>query len=125
MSVPGIRAPGSSRLTTGDNGEVAAGSTGEFADLLPPDDAAPITLCLQIVGSGPGVIRVYRCSPPGFDGQLHIPQIVVPDPVPDHEYTLVFNYPIPRGGLRLRYENGAATAVVVALDWTYQSPGRR
>lgn len=126
MSAPGIRAPGQVTLTTDGAGQVDPAETGEFQDLLPPDDAQPIALVFRIVGAaGPGLIRIYRCTRAGALGQIHVPDVAVPAVLPADEYTFTFARPIPNGGLRFQYTNNSGATVSVSLAWTYQAPGRR
>lgn len=133
MTAPAQRAPGQIPSTTGSGftgaGGIIAGGTGEWPDLMPPDDAQPITVAFSLNGGqGPGILRVARVSPsstPAIGAQLHVAPIAVPAVPPAEEYVLTFRRPIPFGGLRVSYENQAGGTVFPSLVWSYASPGRR
>lgn len=121
MTQPSTRLPGRVLMVAFPTGELPAAAVGEWQDMRPPDDAQPTSIRIDIVGAGPGVLRLRRRTANGtlLERLVNVP--AVPDP---EGYTFVIDYPVA-AAWRMTYDNNGPDVVLATCEWAYTSPGRR
>lgn len=134
MTAPAMVVPGQVATGAGFSGAgaIAPAAVGEWVDVLPPDDASPIVLILNLQlggGAGPGIVRIYRVGADGAPAvaaliNQHVAPVNVPAVFPAEEYVFTFLRPVG-GALRVTYENQSGGNVFPGLRWSYVVPGRR